>query len=59
MNASQIIFEDMTLEEKLKAIDEAIAAAQNKAKIDVRGLPVTSLILLIIIICVRFIFAVV
>mgnify|MGYP000256828628 FL=1 len=34
MNASQIISEDMTLEEKLKAIDEAIAAAQNKAKID-------------------------
>ena len=34
MNASQIISEDMTLEEKLKAIDEAIAATQNKAKID-------------------------
>ena len=34
MNASQIIYEDMTLEEKLKAIDEAIATAQNKAKID-------------------------
>ena len=34
MNASQIISEDMTLEETLKAIDEAIAAAQNKAKID-------------------------
>lgn len=31
MNASQIISEDMTLEEKLAAIDQAMANAQEQA----------------------------
>lgn len=31
MNATQIISDDMTLEEKLKAIDAAMAAAQAQA----------------------------
>lgn len=31
MNASQIINDDMTLEEKLEAIDRAMAAAQEQA----------------------------
>ncbi|MEO5950739.1 MAG: hypothetical protein ABIQ04_04805 [Candidatus Saccharimonadales bacterium] len=31
MNASQIITEDMTLEEKLAAIDQAMANAQEQA----------------------------
>jgi hypothetical protein len=31
MNASQIISDDMTLEEKLEAIDRAMAAAQEQA----------------------------
>jgi hypothetical protein len=32
MNASQIISEDMTLEEKLAAIDQAMASAQASAQ---------------------------
>lgn len=32
MNASQIITEEMTLEEKLAAIDQAMAAAQEQAQ---------------------------
>lgn len=32
MNAKQIITEDMTLEEKLSAIDEAMKAAQQVAQ---------------------------
>lgn len=32
MNASQIISEDMTLEEKLAAIDQAMANAQAQAQ---------------------------
>lgn len=32
MNASQIISDDMTLDEKLAAIDAAMASAQAKAK---------------------------
>lgn len=32
MNASQIISEDMTLEEKLAAIDQAMANAQSQAQ---------------------------
>jgi hypothetical protein len=32
MNASQIISEDMTLEEKLAAIDAAMADAQSQAQ---------------------------
>lgn len=32
MNASQIISDDMTLEEKLAAIDQAMAAAQEQAQ---------------------------
>lgn len=32
MNASQIISDDMTLEEKLTAIDKALAAAQAQAQ---------------------------
>jgi len=31
MNASQIITDDMTLEEKLAAIDQAMASAQTQA----------------------------
>lgn len=31
MNASQIISDEMTLEEKLEAIDRAMAAAQEQA----------------------------
>lgn len=34
MNASQIISEDMTLEEKLAAIDQAMANAQAQAQQD-------------------------
>jgi hypothetical protein len=34
MNASQIISEDMTLEEKLAAIDQAMANAQAQADDD-------------------------
>lgn len=34
MNASQIISEDMTLEEKLAAIDQAMANAQSQAQQD-------------------------
>lgn len=32
MNASQLISDDMTLEEKLSAIDKAMAAAQEQAQ---------------------------
>lgn len=32
MNASQIISDDMTLEEKLSAIDKAMAVAQEQAQ---------------------------
>jgi hypothetical protein len=32
MNASTLISDDMTLEEKLKAIDAAMAAAQSQAQ---------------------------
>lgn len=34
MNASQIINDEMTLEEKLEAIDRAMAAAQQQAQED-------------------------
>ena len=34
MNASQIITDDMTLEEKLAAIDQALANAQAQAQED-------------------------
>lgn len=37
MNASQIISNDMTLEEKLKAIDAAMAAAQEQADEDAKA----------------------
>lgn len=37
MNASQIISNDMTLEEKLKAIDAAMAAAQAQADEDAKA----------------------
>lgn len=37
MNASQIISNDMTLEEKLKAIDAAMAAAQQQADEDAKA----------------------
>lgn len=37
MNASTIISEDMTLEEKLKAIDAAMAAAQAQADEDAQS----------------------
>ena len=37
MNASQIISNDMTLEEKLKAIDAAMAAAQEQANEDAKA----------------------
>lgn len=33
MNASQIISDDMTLEEKLAAIDQAMAVAQENARL--------------------------
>ena len=36
MNASQIISDEMTLEEKLQAIDRAMAAAQEQARIDAK-----------------------
>lgn len=36
MNASTIINEDMTLEEKLAAIDAAMAAAQQQAEDDAK-----------------------
>lgn len=36
-NATQIINDDMTLEEKLKAIDAAMKAAQQKAKDDAQA----------------------
>ncbi len=36
MNASQIISDDMTLEEKLKAIDKAMAAAQAEAQAEAK-----------------------
>lgn len=36
MNASTIINEDMTLEEKLAAIDAAMAAAQQQAEEDAK-----------------------
>lgn len=44
MNASQIISDDMTLEEKLEAIDRAMAAAQEQAQEDAqkKGLQVTA-----------------
>ncbi len=44
MNASQIINDDMTLEEKLEAIDKAMAAAQQQAQEDAqnKGLQVTA-----------------
>lgn len=34
MNASQIISDDMTLEQKLEAIDQAMANAQSQANDD-------------------------
>lgn len=37
MDASQIISKDMTLEEKLKAIDAAMAAAQQQADEDAKA----------------------
>lgn len=37
MNASQIISNDMSLEEKLKAIDAAMAAAQSQADEDAQA----------------------
>lgn len=37
MNATQIISEDMTLEEKLKAIDAAMKAAQAQADEDAKA----------------------
>lgn len=37
MNASTIISDDMTLEEKLKAIDAAMAAAQAQAEEDAKA----------------------
>lgn len=37
MNASQIISNDMTLEEKLKAIDAAMVAAQEQANEDAKA----------------------
>lgn len=37
MNASQIISNDMSLEEKLKAIDAAMAAAQAQADEDAKA----------------------
>jgi hypothetical protein len=37
MNASQIISNEMSLEEKLKAIDAAMAAAQSQADEDAKA----------------------
>jgi hypothetical protein len=37
MNATKIITDDMTLEEKLKAIDAAMAAAQAQADEDAKA----------------------